>query len=190
MSSELANEFLDSIVALRPELLRQAAFLIGKQTEIGPPDDFVQDTLATAFQHIGRFEDDNLSGWLIAILHNHIRNARRRQRRNPMSGSLLKTAEGGEAEMVDFPVDATQELTLELEDVMAALRTLSAADKEVIWLARVDGLSPAEVADRLCVQIGTVYSRLSRATTNLRAAYDEPPAGATMRPNVPRRHAA
>ena len=92
--------------------------------------------------------------------------------------------------MVDFPVDATQELTLELEDVMAALRTLSAADQEVIWLARVDGLSPAEVADRLCVQIGTVYSRLSRATTNLRAAYDKPPAEATMRPNVPRRHAA
>ncbi|MFC0242638.1 RNA polymerase sigma factor [Rhodopseudomonas telluris] len=190
MSSELANEFLGSIVALRPELLRQAAFLIGKQTEIGPPDDFVQDTLATALLHIDRFESGNLPGWLIAILRNHIRNARRRQRRSPMSGSPLKMADGGETEIIDFPVDATQELTLELEDIMAALRTLSAADQEVIWLARVEGLSPAEIAGRLCVHIGTVYTRLSRAMTNLRAAYDKPPAGTTMRLNVPRHHAA
>lgn len=189
MSSELANEFLDRIIALRPELLRQAAFLIGKQTEMGPPDDFVQDTLLTAFQRIDRYEDHNLSGWLIAILHNHIRNARRRQRRNPMSGSPLKMADGGETETIYFPVDATQEVTLELEDVMAALRTLSAADQEVIWLARVEGLPPAEIANRLCVQIGTVYSRLSRATTNLRAAYDKAPA-TRMRLNVPRLHAA
>lgn len=190
MSSELANEFLDSIVALRPELLRQAAFLIGKQTEIGPPDDFVQDTLATALLHIDRFEDGNLSGWLIAILHNHIRNARRRQRRSPMSGSLLKMTDGGETEIIDFPVDATQELTLELEDVMAALRTLSAADQEVIWLARVEELSPAEIAGRLCVHIGTVYTRLSRATTNLRAAYEAVPAAPLTRSRVPRREAA
>ncbi|MBB5045946.1 RNA polymerase sigma-70 factor (ECF subfamily) [Rhodopseudomonas rhenobacensis] len=190
MSYKLADQFVDRVIAMRPELLRHAALLIGKRTDIGSPEDFVQDTLVTALQNADRFEDYGLSGWLIAILHNHIRNARRRQRRNPTSRSLTETASSDEAEMIEFPVAATQELTLEVEDVMVALRTLSVADQEIIRLARIEGLPLEEIAERLGVQLGTVYSRLSRATTKLRAAYDATPDAATMRASVPNRRAA
>lgn len=190
MSYKLANEFIDRIVALRPALLRHAAFLIGKRTDIGSPEDFVQDTLLSAFQHGDRFEDESLSGWLTAILRNHIANARRRTNRRNLVLSPPDTTRGDDAEMNVFPVPATQEHALELEDVMAALSTLSAVDQEIIWLARVDGLSPEDIGARFGLAAGSVYSRLSRATAKLRAAYEAAPTAPTTRASVPHRHAA
>lgn len=175
-------DFIDRMVALRPALRRQAAFLIGRRTEIGAPDDLVQDTLVTALQIGHRFEDDNLAGWLLAILHGHVRNARRRAHRRtsvPLSGPY--DAADGAAGVMEFPVAATQEQPLHLDDVMTALRTLSATDQEIIWLARIDGLSQDEIAAQLGLPRGTVYSRLSRATARLRAACEAEPQPANAR---------
>jgi RNA polymerase sigma-70 factor (ECF subfamily) len=180
----IAADFIDRIVALRPVLRRQAAYLIGRRTELGTPDDFVQDALVTALQIGHRFEDDNLAGWLLAILDGHIRNARRRAHVRtsvPLPGP--GDAADGDAGFMEFPVAATQEQPLHLDDVMTALRTLPAADQEIIWLVRVDGLSQDAIAARLDMPLGTVYSRLSRATARLRAACDAEPA----RTSVPRR---
>ncbi|KPF95497.1 RNA polymerase subunit sigma-24 [Rhodopseudomonas sp. AAP120] len=190
MSDKPADALTNRIIALRPVLLRHATFLIGARTDIGSPEDLVQDTLLISFQHAHRFEEGSLSGWLTAILHNCIRNARRRANRRDLVLSPLGTTSSDDAEMIDVPVDASQETTLELDDVMSALRALSATDREVIWLVRVEGLPQAEVAARLGVQTGTVHSRLWRATTNLRAAYGEAQPAATMHPNNLRRHAA
>lgn len=184
MSPALAPDLLNRIVALRPALRRQAAFLIGHRTEIGSPDDLVQDTLVTALQNGHRFEDDNLSGWLLAILHGHVRNARRRAHVRtsvPLPGPD-DAADGDAGAAMEFPVAATQEQPLHLDDVMTVLRTLPAADQEIIWLARVDGLSQDEIAARLDMPLGTVYSRLSRATARLRAACEAEPQPAPARP--------
>jgi RNA polymerase sigma-70 factor (ECF subfamily) len=168
------QDFLDRVVALRPALCRQAGKLIGAQTQLGAPEDFVQDTIVTALQTAHRYEDDNLFGWLVAILVGHIRNASRRVRRQA-SVPLMQpsaTADGSEGDetMIEVPVAATQDFTVELDDVLAVLQTLPAADQEIIWLSRFDGLSHEEIAERLSVQLGTAYSRLSRATARLRAA--------------------
>ena len=171
-----AADFIDRIVALRPALRRQAAYLIGRRTEIGTPDDFVQDVIVTALQTAHRYEDDNLSGWLFAILQGHVRNARRRAHvRTSVPFPGPGDVADDDAEFMEFPVAATQEQPLHLDDVITALRTLPAADQEIIWLARMDGLSQDAIAARLNVPLGTVYSRLSRATARLRAACEAEP---------------
>ncbi|MBI5131244.1 MAG: sigma-70 family RNA polymerase sigma factor [Rhodopseudomonas palustris] len=179
MSAGFALDFIERVVALRLALRRQATYWIGTRGQLGSPDDFVQDTIVTALRSADRFEDDNLSGWLVAILRGHIRNARRRAAVRvcvPLSPPCSEDNEdGGE---FDLPVAASQETALELGDVVAALRTLSEADQQVIVLARVDGLSHEQIATRLGLQVGTVYARLSRATARLRAAYDAEPAAA------------
>ncbi|MBN9015072.1 MAG: sigma-70 family RNA polymerase sigma factor [Rhizobiales bacterium] len=185
-----AADFIDRIVALRPVLRRQAAYLIGRRTEIGTPDDFVQDALVTALQIGHRFEDDNLAGWLLAILDGHIRNARRRAHVRtsvplPGPGDVVNDESG----LMEFPIAATQEQPLHLDDVMTALRTLSTADQEIIWLARVDGLSQDEIATQLNLPLGTIYSRLSRATARLRAACEAEPQPEAARPLAYRRAA-
>uniref|UniRef100_Q07SK4 RNA polymerase, sigma-24 subunit, ECF subfamily n=1 Tax=Rhodopseudomonas palustris (strain BisA53) TaxID=316055 RepID=Q07SK4_RHOP5 len=189
MSPQIAPEFVDRIMALRPALLRNAAFLVG-QRALGSPEDYVQDTLVTALSCADRYEDTNLSGWLTTILHGHIRNASRRAHvRTSVPLSPTGTVDG-DAEVIEVPIAAVQEQKLDLADAMEALGTLSAVDQEIILLARIEELSLEEIAARLGVQLGTLYTRLSRATTRLRAAYDADPAAAHMSVCVPRRHAA
>jgi RNA polymerase sigma-70 factor (ECF subfamily) len=170
-----APDFINRIVALRPALRRQAAYLIGRRTEIGTPEDFVQDAIVTALQMAHRFEDDSLSGWMTSILRGQISNARRRAHVRtsvPLSGP--DDAADGDTEAMEFPVAATQQ-PLHLDDVMTALRRLPPADQEIIWLARIDGLSQDAIAAQLDMPVGTVYSRLSRAIARLRAACEAEP---------------
>lgn len=167
-----APDFIDRIVAFRPALCRQAELLLRRRSHIASPDDLVQDVVVTALQTAYRYEDDNLWGWLLAILHGHVRNASRRAHARtmvPLSGP------DDDAGVMELPIAATQEQPLHLDDVITVLRTLPAADQEVIWLARVDGLSQDEIAARLDLPLGTVYSRLSRATARLRAACEAEP---------------
>lgn len=164
------------MVALRPRLRRQAAYLIGQRTHLGTPDDFVQDTIVTALLHCDRFIENNLPGWLLSILHGHIRNAQRRTHiRTSVPLSVPGTGEEDAAETIEFPVAATQELRLALGDAMGALKRLSAADQEIIWLARIDELSHEQIAARLHVPLGTLHARLSRATARLRKIYEAGP---------------
>ncbi|MDB5568387.1 MAG: polymerase, sigma-24 subunit, subfamily [Tardiphaga sp.] len=189
-SPRFAPEFVERIMALRPALRRQAAFLIGKRTQIGSPDDFLQDTIITALKGADRFADDNMSGWLMAILHGHVRNARRRVHvRTSVPLSPAGTADG-DADMIEVPVAATQELKLDVDDALAALRTLPAADQEIIWLARIEELSHEEIAARLGLPLGTLHARLSRATARLRAAYEAEPDAAKTIACASRRRAA
>ncbi|MES2031274.1 MAG: sigma-70 family RNA polymerase sigma factor [Pseudomonadota bacterium] len=191
MLPEFAPDMIDRMVALRPALRRRAAFLIGKRTHIGSPEDFVQDAFVTALRSVDRYADDNLAGWLIAILEGHIRNASRRAHvRTSVPLVPAGAAEDGHADMMEFPVAANQELRLEVNDVVDALRKLSAADQEIIWLARVDELSHEQIAERLRVPLGTLHSRLSRATARLRDAYEAgPEMGTACAPIRPRRAA-
>jgi RNA polymerase sigma-70 factor (ECF subfamily) len=191
MSPKPTADLIDRIVALRPTLRRHAAFLIGKRTHIGSPEDLLQDTIVTALQSLDHFADDNLSGWLMAILHGHVRNASRRMHvRTSVSLSRPGAAAEGDADMMDFPVAATQELRLVVDDVVGALEKLSAADREIIWLARVDELSHEQIAARLGVPLGTLHSRLSRATARLRDAYEAgPEVGTAFAPIRPHRAA-
>lgn len=173
--SKIDPEFIDRMLALQPALRHQAAFLIGRKTQIGAPEDFVQDAIITALNCAGRYSDDNLSGWLMKILDGHIRNARRRV--HNCTSVPLSPEEGadGDSYMHDVPMAPTQQHTLEVDDVLAALKTLPAADQEIIRLARLEELSYEEIAARLKLPLGTLHSRLSRATARLRAVYDTEP---------------
>lgn len=184
----MREDFLDRLVALRPALCRQAVTIIGARTQLGTPEDFVQDTIVTALQIAHRYDEDNLFGWLLAILDSHIRNASRRawvRTSVPlMQSNATVDGDEGDETMIEFPVAATQDLSVELDDVLAVLQTLPAADQEIIRLSRFDDLSHEEIAEHLDVQLGTVYSRLSRATARLRVAYEAAP-DASERPLRP-----
>lgn len=164
------------IVELRPVLRQRAATLIGGRHQIGTPDDYVQDTIVTALQSLHRFEHDNLIGWLVTILHGHIRNASRRAYvRTSVQLAPPSAGLDDETNAMAFSVAATQEHRLNVADVINALHKLSEADRDLIMLARVDGKSQAEIAEHLKVPIGTMHARLSRATARLRDLYNAEP---------------
>ena len=56
-----------------------------------------------------------------------------------------------------------------------ALRKVSSESRELLMLRHLDGLSYAELAQRLGVPVGTVMSRLFHARKQLRAALSRNP---------------
>ena len=59
---------------------------------------------------------------------------------------------------------------MELKEVLKALETLPAAQREVITLVRAGGLSYEEAAEIMGCKLGTIKSRVNRADAALRAA--------------------
>jgi RNA polymerase sigma-70 factor (ECF subfamily) len=172
MTTKTVPDFADRLVALRPKLLRQATRWLCGRSQLGSPEDLVQDTIVIALQNADRYADDNLAGWLVTILHGHVRNAGRRARIRtsmPLSGPDA-SADGDDGErMIEVPAAATQDLGVEVRDVLAALQALPAIDQEIIRLSRLADLTQDEIAARLAMPPGTLASRLFRATARLRS---------------------
>jgi RNA polymerase sigma factor (sigma-70 family) len=62
------------------------------------------------------------------------------------------------------------------EGTLAVHRTLlqlSPGDREILYLAEVDGFTSLEIADMLGIRAGAVRMRLSRAHVRFRQAYGE-----------------
>ncbi|MBX3095992.1 MAG: RNA polymerase sigma factor [Fimbriimonadaceae bacterium] len=54
------------------------------------------------------------------------------------------------------------------EEMIASLRQLSKEQRELIWMADVEGLPYKEIAERISAPVGTVRSRLHRAHKQMR----------------------
>ena len=124
-------------------------------------EDVAQEVFIRAYQSLVRFDDARpLRPWLLAITANAARNRRRAFGRY---AAVLKRL------IVPEPsVAAEAERELEAQALWQAVRRLSAADQEVIYLRYFLELSVDEAAQALEVAPGTVKSRLSRALDRLR----------------------
>jgi RNA polymerase sigma-70 factor (ECF subfamily) len=87
-----------------------------------------------------------------------------------------------EAAAPSTSVDDVDELVAVRNDVLAALRTLSPTEREVLELAYWGGLTQSEIATVLGIPPGTVKSRTFSALARLRAGLREPAELATVRP--------
>ena len=144
------------MLACLPRLRRYARGLTGDRNAA---DDLVQDTFAQAWARISTWRPGgDMRAWLFGIMHNlHID-----QRRRP---ALVTTRLDEEA---DLPTRAGQLSALEARDIEAALRMLSADQRQVLLLVALEGMAYEAVAQMLGIPLGTVMSRLSRARSRLR----------------------
>jgi RNA polymerase sigma-70 factor (ECF subfamily) len=134
---------------------------------VGPDDalcaDVVNQTFTKAWRAARTFDGDRpLGPWLYAIARRTAIDALRAERR---------PTRGDHAPEIDVEVvSLTFEQAWEAHEVRSALDDLPPDEREVIRLAHLDGLSHAEVAERLGVPLGTVKSRMHRAHRRLAAA--------------------
>jgi RNA polymerase sigma-70 factor (ECF subfamily) len=105
--------------------------------------------------------DRPLRPWLFAIMHNQFISGRRRAVRQPGVDPL----DGLDNRLVS---PAAQEDRVAMAELAAALRRLSAEQREVVLLVGLEGFSYAQVAGIVNVPVGTVMSRLSRGRERLR----------------------
>ncbi|NEJ71522.1 sigma-70 family RNA polymerase sigma factor [Rhizobium phaseoli] len=125
-------------------------------------DDLVQATCVRALERADQFvPGTRLDRWLFSILHsiwlNEIRSRRVRQGQGFVDARETLTFDGAHA--TEMQVMAGQ--------VLKRVNALPEAQRTVVFLAYVEGLSYREVASILDIPIGTVMSRLAAARAKL-----------------------
>ena len=123
-------------------------------------EDLMQETFIRAFRKLSQFEGrSSFATWLSRVAVNLSLNYCRRE------GSRRSLA------LDDLPESATADRAAErslvrrevIGQVERALGELTPNERIVVLLREVEGLSYAEIADRVGCSMGTVASRLSRA---------------------------
>lgn len=123
-------------------------------------DDLVQETQVLALQKLHQLNSDAaFNGWIYSILNNawlgHLRKSRPTE---DIDQLVVADAASPEHETLMQQVDLM---------VRNAMSVLPNAQRQVVSLVDLDGLSYSEVADILQIPIGTVMSRLNRARSAL-----------------------
>lgn len=144
---------------------RLAYLLVGDADDA---EDIVQEALIRAYRSLDRFDAARpFRPWLLRITANVAHNRRRTIARYLAAIARLgQTSVPGDRQPDGAPPPAAREL-------WQAVRRLSTADRQVIYLRYFMDLPVAETAETLGVAPGTVKSRLSRALERLRAVVED-----------------
>jgi len=132
--------------------------------------DLTQDIFITVFRQIDKLkEDEKFGAWLYQLAINHCRNRYQHlRRRNFFSSQSLDDP--------DIPLHLTSGETPEKEyeqkntarQVRKAIASLNPAEKEIILLRDLQGLTYEEISEVLNLPLGTVKSKLNRARLALK----------------------
>ncbi len=154
------NEFETLAMPHRNDLYRTARRTLGSQTEA---EDVVQETYLQAWKSFHRFEPGtNIRAWMFKIMFHVIQHHRRKAWR------LVTVKEEEEFVFDQLTYEPPVPQELHDEDVLAALDQVPQNYRAVILLADVQEFSYKEIAETLCIPIGTVMSRLNRGRNMLR----------------------
>ncbi|HEY4246727.1 MAG TPA: sigma-70 family RNA polymerase sigma factor [Lacunisphaera sp.] len=123
-------------------------------------DDLAQETFVHSWRNLTRFQNrSTFSTWLLGIAHNHWRNARRRQRTQPLEPEHLDTLD---------PTPSSAPLSDLRADLRVALTSLAPDEQTALHLCFQQGFSHGEIAEILGWPLGTVKTHLNRGKEKLR----------------------
>ena len=140
--------------------------------------DIVQETYLRAFRSIRKFRGDaSFSTWLYRIAANCAATSHSRRKR------VRQVSIDTDPRWAELPADpdpdAVASAAVERDRLVRALRTLPLAQRTVIVLRDIYGLSHDEIATELGISGAATRVRLHRARRQLRAAVAPEPAPAT-----------
>jgi len=131
-------------------------------------EDVVQDVFAQAWAQAGRYDTGRgaVAAWMLTIARSRAIDRLRSRNSRPETTSDARVVE-------DVPDSAArQDLQLlsaeQVESLRGALAQLPAAQRVALELAYYEGLTHAEIAERLSEPLGTVKTRIRQAVIRLR----------------------
>ena len=142
--------------------------------------DLVQRSYVRALERRHQWQSgSSLLSWLFAIMHsiwmNELRSAQRRREGN------LGSEDDAYEELADPSPGSDPEYQMMFKQVVQSVQSLPEAQRLVMVLVAVEGLSYREAADVLDVPIGTVMSRLARARLTIGEQFIEGSQGKSKR---------
>ena len=139
---------------------------VARRVNPGDADDVVQSVMVKLLQRRGEIEASSVRAWLFTVTRNAV--AEHYRQRRP-SIDLESFGDVAEPEGDDPADRAIGELSDCLDPM---LRTLSAADADLVRRIDLGEESQTELAAALGVPISTLKSRVQRARSRLRSAFD------------------
>ncbi len=140
-------------------------------------EDLVQEVFVRMVKSIARYEEDGrFEAWLFRIAANLGRDRGRRQKRNPVVGSIEadSTETAGDrfeqrVRLAPSHQDPEQRMTLteEIVRLQTALNRLPTEEREVVMLRHYTDMSFAEIADLMGSPLGTALARAHRGLAKL-----------------------
>lgn len=141
------------LIPLIPSLMRRARRMTRSRSEA---EDVVQDTLLNLCQRMrDGAEIEDLPAYAMRTLSNGARRSWQRRQTEELEDDVATTAP-----------DAL--LRLDCADTLSAIETLPDAQRDLMALLIEGETSPAAIAKRTGLPLGTVMSRLARARARLR----------------------
>lgn len=141
-------------------------------------EDMVQEVFVRMVKSIARYEEDGrFEAWLFRIAANLARDRGRRQKRNPVVGSIDEDSTETVGDRSGHPIglapshqDPEQRMTLtqEIARLQTALNGLPTEEREVVMLRHYTDMSFAEIADLMATPLGTALARAHRGLAKLR----------------------
>jgi len=149
---------------------RLEAYLARLGLDPGAAEEIAQDVMITLWRKADLFDPakSSLATWLYRIARNRRIDLSRRDRTDyvdPQSPTILDIA--GESR-IDAELDGQQRD----DAVRALIGALPGEQRDLVQLAFYEGLSHSQIAERTCLPLGTVKSRLRLAFTRLRRALE------------------
>lgn len=162
------DELAAALPALLPRLWRFGLRLAGNQHDA---EDLVQRACVRALERRHQLQPGTSTlSWMFSIIHSvWLNEVRARQIRNHAS---LQWSEELTRTLVD-PTALDPETDALYQQVVAAVARLPDAQRAVMLLVAVEGLSYRETADALKLPVGTVMSRLARARLTIGEAFEQ-----------------
>jgi RNA polymerase sigma-70 factor, ECF subfamily len=168
--SEQSDELRKALPVLLPRLWRFALRLAGDKHDA---EDLVQRACLRALERRHQLQAGTvILSWLFSIMHTvWLNEVRARKVRNHAS---LQWDEELTETLVDC-ASVDPETNALYQQVIAAVARLPEAQRAVMLLVAVEGLSYREAADILSIPVGTVMSRLARARLTIGEAFGASP---------------
>lgn len=135
--------------------------------------DIAQETFLKAYRTLEHFRgDSSFSSWLYRMTTNLCIDFKRRGKNR--AASLTYTEEDGSQSEFDIADEsASPEKALEQTELRAAIEAalleLTPEHRQTVVLRELGGLSYAEIAQELDLELGTVKSRIARARLQMRS---------------------
>jgi RNA polymerase sigma factor (sigma-70 family) len=176
MSSEeiddRAQRFRDAALPHLDEVYTAARYLL---RDTNDAEDAVQECYLRALRHFDSFRGPAMKPWLLAILKNVCNSEFMQRRRREVPTDYAQDESAAEVMPMWQEPQASPEKVMEQQDsarIWRLVAELPEPFREAIVLREMNDLSYKEIAQVAGVQVGTVMSRLARARSMLRTAWN------------------
>lgn len=144
-------------------------------------EEIAQSVFVTVAERLPTMADiSGFESWVFTVALNRLRDEMRRRTRHARPSGDLEAlgGSGGDSAFTSPPVPPS-EPDPRIRDLERAMAELSPADREIIDLRHLGGLSFQQMADLLGEPLGTLLSRHHRAVARLRASMERAKKGAS-----------